>query len=338
MDIITLWVIILAGLFSIFFCLGGFDYGVGIWSLLLSKEDAERRVMLNTIRPFWIGNEVWMFLAVGALAGAFPHWYASVFSALYVPLVVLLIALIVRGVAPEFRGQDESRLWRTLWDWAFFVGSLLSAFIWGLFLGNLSHGLPLEQNWAFTGPFWQLLHPQALMGGLSLTLLFAFHGLLYLNLKTRGPLQTRAADLVRKAWWPALLAANGFTVWTIVESDIFAPLTIAGGVLALILISFLFTLCRHFLDQEQPTRALVTSALVIALTTLIVFAILHLQGLTSTTDPAWNITARAAAANAYSLQVLAVIAAIGVPLVILYQIWAYRTLRGRVGVQDTLDY
>ncbi|MBN2002767.1 MAG: cytochrome d ubiquinol oxidase subunit II [Anaerolineae bacterium] len=338
MNIITLWMMVIAGLFCVAFCLAGADYGVGIWSLLLGREDVERRVMLNVIGPFWLGNEVWLVLAVAALFAAFPHWYASIFSALYVPLVVLLLALILLGVAPEFRSQDEGRLWRTLWDGAFFVGGLLSAFIWGLFLGNLSHGIPLGQDRSFDGPFWQLLHPQALVGGLSLTLLFAFQGLLLLNLKTHGPLQKRAAGLIRKVWWPALLAANGFTAWNIVDSQIFAPITVAGVVLALILISFLFTLCRHFLDQEQPMRALVTSALVIALTTLPVFAILHLQGLKSTLDPIWTVTAQVAASGAYSLQVSAIIAAIGIPLVILYQIWAYRILRGRVGVQDTLEY
>ncbi len=338
MSITTLWVIIIAGLFSAFFCLEGFDYGIGIWSLLLPKEDAERRVMYNVIGPFWSGNEVWMVMAVAALFAAFPHWYASIFSAFYSPLVVLLLALILRGVAIEFRRQDEGRLWRALWDWAFFLGSLFSAFIWGLFLGNLSHGLPLNKVWSFTGKFWQLLHPQALLGGLALVLLFAFHGLLFLNLKTYGPLQKRAESLARKVWWPALLAANGFAAWNIVESEVFAPITVAGVVLALILISFLFTLCQHFLEQEEPGKALATSTLVIVLTTLIVFIILHLQGLTSTLDPAWSITAPAAAAGVYSLQTLTLIAAIGIPLVILYQVWAYRTLRGRVGAQDTLEY
>ncbi len=338
MSIVTLWVMLIAGLFSAFFCLEGFDYGIGIWSLFLPKEDGERRVLYNVVGPFWSGNEVWMVAAVGALFAAFPHWYAAIFSALYIPLTVLLLAMILRGVAFEFRRHDDGRIWRAFWDGAFFLGSLLSSFGWGFFLGNLSHGLPLNRLWAFTGKFWQLLQPQALLGGLALTLLFAFHSLLFVNLKTYGPLQERAESLARKAWWPAFLAANGFAVWNIVQSEVFAPINIAGVVLALILISFLFTLCRHFLDQDQPGRALATSSLVIVLTTLIVFFILHLQGLTSTLDPSWTITAPAAAADGYSLQVLTIIAAIGLPLVILYQIWAYRALRGRIGAQDTLEY
>lgn len=183
MDLNTIWFILIAVLFVGFFFLEGFDYGVGILLPFLGKEDRERRAIINSIGTFWDGNEVWMLTAGGAMFAAFPNWYATLFSGFYLALVVMLLALIARGVAFEYRSKKDDPVWRNRWDWVIFVGSFVPALLWGVAISNLIRGVPIDDKMNFTGNFFTLLNPYSLIGGVASLLLFTLHGSIFLTLK-----------------------------------------------------------------------------------------------------------------------------------------------------------
>ena len=188
----TVWFAVLGFLWTGYFVLEGFDFGVGVLSLVLGRDDIDRRMARTAIGPWWDGNEVWLIVAAGATFAAFPVWYASMFSGFYLALFVVLVALIVRGVSFEFRGKRDGARWRAGWDWALAVGSLIPAFAWGVAFTDLVHGLPLSRSGLYLGSFWGLLAPVAVVGGLASLAMFLTHGAVFLNLKTTGPLAVRA--------------------------------------------------------------------------------------------------------------------------------------------------
>ncbi len=159
MDLNTLWFLLIGVLFTGFFVLEGFDYGVGILLPFLGKTDGERRRIINTIGPVWDGNEVWILTGGGAIFAAFPHWYATLFSGFYLALFLMLVALIVRGVGFEFRSKDSHPAWRATWDWMIFFGSAVPALLWGVALANLLKGTPIDATKTFTGGFFDLPQP-----------------------------------------------------------------------------------------------------------------------------------------------------------------------------------
>src|SRR5690625_3142460 len=193
-----LWFILIAVLFVGFFVLEGFDFGVGIVARFLGRDDAERRAYIRTIGPFWDANEVWLITAGGAMFAAYPHWYATMFSGFYIPLVFMLLALILRGVSFEFRGKIETMKWRNSWDWALFIGSFLPPILWGVVLANFMTGMPINENKELVGGFLQFLHPFALLGGVMFLLLTITHGLQFITIRTTGELQARARRLGKK--------------------------------------------------------------------------------------------------------------------------------------------
>ncbi len=195
MDLNILWFILLTVLFIGFFFLEGFDYGVGMLLPFIAKEDNERRAVINTIGPVWDGNEVWMITAGGAMFAAFPHMYATLFSGFYVALVIMLMGLIIRGVAFEFRGKREEPAWRKRWDMAIFVGSLVPALLWGVTIANLMRGVPIEADFNYYGGLIPLLNPYSLFGGLVFLSLFIIHGASFLGIKLEGEIKQRAKDL-----------------------------------------------------------------------------------------------------------------------------------------------
>ncbi|HEY65901.1 MAG TPA: cytochrome d ubiquinol oxidase subunit II, partial [Caldilineae bacterium] len=220
MDLNTLWFVLIGVLFTGFFVLEGFDYGVGILLPFLGRDDSDRRMIINTIGPFWDGNEVWLITAGGAMFAAFPHWYATMFSGFYLALVFMLLALIVRGVAFEFRSKDEDPRWRALWDWMIFIGSFVPALLWGVAVSNLVRGVPIDANKIYTGSFLDLLNPYALIGGLVTLSLFTLHGSIFLSLKTGDELLGRAEAAARTLWIPSLVLALLFGVLSYLETDI----------------------------------------------------------------------------------------------------------------------
>ncbi len=221
MSLNELWFLLIAVLFAGFFVLEGFDFGVGTVARFLGKDDIEKRVYINTIGPFWDANEVWLITAGGAMFAAFPHWYATMFSGFYIPLVFMLLALIIRGVAFEFRSKVESKKWRNMWDWGIFIGSSLPPILWGVVLANFMTGMPIDQDKEMVGGFIQFLHPFALLGGVMFLFVCIVHGLQFITLKTEGELQERARKVAKKLAPVTLILVLLFAIVGFIKTDIF---------------------------------------------------------------------------------------------------------------------
>ncbi len=338
MDLNTLWFILIAVLFTGFFFLEGFDYGVGILLPYLAKEDKERRIIVNTIGPFWDANEVWLITAGGAMFAAFPHWYATLFSGFYLPLFIILLALIVRGVAFEFRSKDARPAWRTTWDWMIFVGSLVPAFLWGVAMANLIRGVPINQNMTYVGGFWNLLNPFALISGITSTALFSLHGANFLILKTSDEIMGRASRAAARLW-PVALAASLLAVGVgFFTTDIFTRTNI-GSIIIPLLAIVAIPAAGWFTRQQQSGRAFAIVGVSIAFSTATIFMNLFPNVMVSSLDPAaWSLTIYSAASGAYTLRVMSIIALIFIPVVLAYQAWSYYIFRKRITPTSTLEY
>jgi cytochrome d ubiquinol oxidase subunit II len=333
----TLWFILIAVLWSGFFFLEGFDYGVGILLPFLGKDDHERRMIINTIGPFWDGNEVWLITAGGAMFAAFPNWYATMFSGFYLPLVIMLLALIVRGVAFEFRSKDKNPAWRRTWDWMIFIGSLLPALLWGIAMGNLVRGVPIDATMTYVGGFWNLLNPFALLCGLAAVLVFVVHGAIFLSLKSEETIEARATSTAKRLWRFAIvvvaltIAVGGFT------TDLLAEIGVAQIVLLLIAVGALVA-AQRFIAQGRTKWAFVATGVMIIFSTITLFASLYPNVMVSSLNPDWNLTIFSASSGPYTLKLMSIIALIFLPLVLLYQGWTYYVLRERVGRETKLEY
>ncbi len=336
MDLNTLWFLLIAVLFTGFFFLEGFDYGVGMLLPFLGKDDRSRRVIINSIGPFWDGNEVWLLTAGGAMFAAFPHWYATLFSGFYLALILMLFALIVRGVAFEFRSKGQHPTWRRTWDWLLFLGSGLPALLWGVAVANLLKGVPIDPNKNYVGDFLGLLSPYALLGGVTFVALFLTHGAIFLSLRTEGELRQSARSTAWLLWAPTVLLVVLFIAGTFPFTDVFTcsalPLIpTAGAAVALLLAGW-------FIRAGREGLAFSMTGLTIALATAMVFVGLFPRVLISSLNPAWSLTIYNASSSPYTLTVMTVVAVIFVPLVLLYQGWTYWVFRQRVGKQQTLEY
>lgn len=329
MDLNTVWFILVAILFTGFFFLEGFDYGVGILLPFLGKNDTERRGIINTIGPVWDGNEVWMITAGGALFASFPHVYASLFSGFYLALILILVALILRGVGFEFRGKHEAKGWRSYWDWAIFTGSLLPAFLWGVTVANLMRGFAIEQDMNYYGGLLPLLNPYALLGGLVFVALFIMHGANFLVLKAPEEIIGRARKAAFAGWIVAAVLTVAFVVWTFFATDILTKPGLNGLVPA-ILAAVALLLTGWLVRIKKSGWAFITGALTILFATVMVFAGLYPRLLISTLNPDWSLTITNAASSAYTLKVMTIVAAIFVPIVLAYQAWTYWVFRKRV--------
>ncbi len=337
MDLNTVWFGLIMVLFIGFFFLEGFDYGVGILLPFLGKDDRQRRLIINTIGPFWDGNEVWLITAGGAMFAAFPHWYATLFSGFYLPLVLMLLALIVRGVAFEFRSKDQHPAWRRLWDWMLFVGSLIPAFLWGVVFANLARGVPIDANMQYTGGFWNLLNPYALVGGLALLSVFILHGAVFLSLKTRGEITERAQAAAFRLWVPAVILVFAFVIAGYFATDMFTHLGINPGPVPLGAGAVLLA-AGWFIRRGQQAWAFVMTGLTIVLSALGVALGLYPRVMVSSLDPAWSLTIYSASSSDYTLRIMSIIALIFVPIVLAYQGWSYYVFRQRLGSEDALEY
>jgi cytochrome d ubiquinol oxidase subunit II len=333
----TLWFILIAVLWIGFFFLEGFDYGVGILMPFLGREDQERREIINTIGPFWDGNEVWLITAGGAMFAAFPNWYATLFSGFYLALVFLLLALIARGVAFEFRSKDQRPAWRRTWDGMIFIGSLIPAILWGITMGNLIRGVPIDGTMAYTGRFWNLLNPFALMCGLSSLLIFALHGAIFLNLKTKDVIEGRAIAAARRLWPYAFASIIITVIVGFLVTNIFDQVRITNVVLMLITGAALLT-AGWFIFQRQSKRAFIATGVLIAFLTITLFAGLFPRVMISSLNPEWSLTIYNASSSSYTLKVISVVALIFVPIVLLYQGWSYYVFRERIGRETKLEY
>ncbi len=337
MELNTLWFILIAVLFTGFFFLEGFDYGVGILLPFIAKDDRSRRAVINTIGTFWDGNEVWLITAGGAMFAAFPNWYATMFSGFYLALVLMLLALIVRGVAFEFRSKDKNPRWRNWWDWMIFVGSFIPALLWGIAMANLIRGVPIDQNMTYVGGFFNLLNPYALIGGLATLSVFTLHGAIFLNLKTTDALMEKSNHYARKMWLPAVIFLLAFVITGYFSTDMFSRLGVNPGVipifsgLALIAVIFL-------LQRKLSGWAFVMTGLTIAFSTATIFMGLYPRVLVSSINPAYSLTIDNAASSPYTLKIMSIVALIFVPIVLAYQGWTYWVFRKRVSVDGSLEY
>ncbi len=326
----TLWFALIAVLWIGYFFLEGFDFGVGILLPVIGKDDVDRRVMINTIGPVWDGNEVWLLVAGGATFAAFPEWYATLFSGFYLPLFLILVALIVRGVAFEYRSKDKRPEWRNGWDWAIFVGSFLPALLWGVGFANILRGVPIDATYEYVGGFWNLLNPYALLGGLTSLALFTLHGAVFLSLKTTGEVREQARDLARPLAWTSLVLTLAFLIWTAIASGSGKVVPGIVPILALVLLGVVPWLVK----QGHEGWAFASTGLTIALIVVNLFTALYPNVMPSSIDPANNLTVFNASASPLTLKVMTIVAIIFTPIVLLYQGWTYWVFRKRIGRDD----
>lgn len=338
MDLNSLWFALIAVLYIGYFVLEGFDFGVGILLPFLGKNDTQRRVIINTVGPHWDGNEVWLITAGGATFAAFPHWYATLFSGFYLPLLLILVALILRGVAFEFRSKDENPLWRHFWDWAIFGGSLVPAFLWGVAFANFVRGVPIDASMNYVGGFWNLLNPYALLGGLVSLLGFVLHGSIFLALKTDGELLDRARVTAKRVWLPVLIVTLLFAVFTYSETDILYKLGVNPGVIPIGAILALMA-CGWFVYQNWSGWAFIMNCLAIIFSASSIFLALYPRVLISSLNPEWSLTVTNSASGPTTLRTMSFVALIFIPILLAYQGWSYWVFRKRVSEKsEALEY
>lgn len=332
----TLWFVLVTVLFVGFFFLEGFDFGVGMLMPFLGKKDVERRVIINTIGPVWDGNEVWLITAGGAMFAAFPHWYATLFSGFYMALFLMLLALIGRGVAFEFRSKLDNPRWRATWDWVIFTGSLLPPLLWGVALANLMRGVKIDEHMNYVGSFWDLISPYSVVAGISVVLLFLLHGALFLTLKTEDTIREAARNLAMRIGAVTTILVFIFVILSYWETDMFNQ-GINPGIVPIVAGIALVSV-RYFLKAKREGWAFVMTGATIALSTVTVFSCLYPNVMISSLNPDWSLTIHNASSNEYTLKVMTVVALTCVPIVLAYQAWTYWSFRKRVSVKDHLDY
>lgn len=329
MTLNTLWFIFIAALYTGFFVLEGFDFGVGILLPFLGKTDTQRRTIINTIGPHWDGNEVWLIAAGGATFAAFPNWYATLFSGFYLPLFLVLVGLIIRGVAFEFRSKDDNRLWRNLWDWCIFAGSLLASILFPITLSNLVRGVPINADMQYVGGFFNLLNPYSLLAALTFTLLFILHGATFLSIKTDGEIEHKARQLVRWLWLLVTLILIIFLITSFVITNVRQNLNVLTILFPLLGVFAVLT-AGYFLRKEQFGRLFITTCLTIAFLVLTIFIFLYPSVMVSSLNPEWSLTIQNAASSFTTLRLMTIVTVIFLPIVLLYQAWTYWVFRKRV--------
>jgi cytochrome d ubiquinol oxidase subunit II len=325
MSLEVVWFVIVAFFWTGFFVLEGFDFGVGMLHRVLGRTEAERGTVIESVGPLWDGNEVWLIVGGASIFAAFPAWYATWFSAGYLALMLLLVALIIRGVSMEWRTKLDAGRWRGTFSWTLTIGSALIPLVLGIALGDLLAGLPIDSKENFTGTFWDLFTPYGVWMGLTLVALCLTHGSTYLGLRTRGVLAERAHATASRLCWPACLMVAGFAVWTVAISDggvwrtAAAAVPVVGALAAAVLLRA---------DNERGSFA--GTAVAIGGTIAALFANLYPNVVVSSTSAANNLTVSEAASSDYALKVMTVVAVVFTPLVLLYQGWSYWVFRTRV--------
>jgi len=326
MDLTTFWFILITVLWIGYLVLEGFDFGVGMLMAVLAHDDRERRVLLNTIGPVWDANEVWLLVAGGATFAAFPEWYATLFSGFYLPLLLILVALIVRIIGIEFRSKRPDAAWRRRCDVAIVVGSVVPALLWGVALANIVRGVPIDADGEYVGGLLDLLNPYGLLGGLVTLSIFLVHGAFFVGLKTEGPIRERAISLGLRAGLVAGALLTVFVLWTAGRDDS-ATVWILGS---LVVGAFALGLLNALAQRDG--WAFAGTAVAIGLLVVTLFAALFPDVMVSSLDPAWSLTTTNASSTDYTLRIMSWVAVAFTPIVLLYQGWSYWVFRRRIGV------
>ena len=328
MDLAYLWFLIVGFLFVGYFVLDGFDFGVGMSLPFLGKDNTDRRVLINTIGPVWDLNETWLIVAGASLFAAFPLWYATLFSGFYLALLVILLALIVRGVSFEYRHQGKGERWTNWFDWMIVVGSALPALLWGVAFANIIQGTAIDESGYYVGSFFDLLNPYALLGGLTTLMLFFTHGVIFITLKTDGEIKERAKALVTKSTIVTVLVAASFLVWTAWQHREIEHLPVLLGFSAAAAVFLVAAWVLNMVGREG--WAFGTMALTIVMAVGAILSALFPNVMPSSIDPAYSLTIENASSTEYTLTVMSWVALFAIPLVLLYQGWTYWVFRKRI--------
>ncbi|QEV19023.1 cytochrome d ubiquinol oxidase subunit II [Streptomyces alboniger] len=331
MELHDIWFVLIAVLWIGYFFLEGFDFGIGVLTKLLARDRVEKRVLINTIGPVWDGNEVWLLTAGGATFAAFPEWYATLFSGFYLPLLVILLCLIVRGVAFEYRAKRPEERWQTNWEHAIFWTSLIPAVMWGVAFGNITRGVKIDAHKEYVGTFWDLLNPYAILGGLVTLTLFTFHGAVFASLKTVGDIRVRARKLALGLGLVTAVLALGFLAWTQADNGdgkslvamIVAVLALVGAIGAI--------------KAGREGWSFALSGITIAASVAMLFLTLFPNVMPSSLNDEWSLTVTNASSSPYTLKIMTWCAVIAAPVVMLYQGWTYWVFRKRIGTQHIAD-
>ncbi|MFE9310298.1 cytochrome d ubiquinol oxidase subunit II [Streptomyces sp. NPDC006706] len=331
MELHDVWFVLIAVLWTGYFFLEGFDFGVGILTKLLARNRPEKRVLINTIGPVWDGNEVWLLTAGGATFAAFPEWYATLFSGFYLPLLVILVCLIVRGVAFEYRAKRPEENWQRNWENAIFWSSLIPAFLWGVAFGNIVHGVKIDRNLEYVGGVGDLLNPCALLGGLVTLTLFTFHGTVFTALKTVGDIRERARKLALRVGLVTAVAALVFLLWTQAHTGNGRSLV----ALVVAVVTLVSALVANQVGREGWAFAL--SGVTIVAAVAMLFLSLFPNVMPSTLNADWSLTVTNASSSPYTLKIMTWCAGIATPIILLYQGWTYWVFRKRIGTQHIAE-
>ncbi|MCM3019828.1 cytochrome d ubiquinol oxidase subunit II [Priestia megaterium] len=331
------WYLLVSILFVGFIFLEGFDFGIGMVSRFLGRNDLERRAFINTIGPFWDANEVWLISAIGAMFAAFPNWYATLLSGSYVLFVLLLLSLIGRGVAFEFRGKVEKQAWKNAWDWVIFFGSLFPPLIFGILFSALMKGLPVERNMQMNAGFSDIVNLYTITGGVTLTMLCLWHGLIFATIRTVDDIRDRSRKVAMKLLPINALLLLIFSGMTFFETDLFSNhsrlmlYTFFIGI-------FVYLLAGFFLTRKKDGWAFAMSGLILILSISSIFAGLFPTVLVSSINDSYSLTIHNAASGNYSLKIMSYAAIALLPFVLGYQIWSYYVFRKRVDHKEHMEY
>jgi cytochrome d ubiquinol oxidase subunit II len=332
----TLWFFLIVVLWVGYFVLEGFDFGVGMLLPFVGRDVRERGTLIRSIGPVWDGNEVWLLVAGGATFAAFPGWYASLFSGFYLALFLVLVGLIVRGVAIEYRNKRPDEEWRRRWDTILAVSSAVPALLWGVALADVVHGVPTDAKGNVTASLLDLLHPYALFGGVAMLVLFAFHGAVFLGLRTTGALERRSHATALRLAGPAALLVLGFLIWTWANAVSAHNKGLVPGVIPIAAICLPFA-AGALVRAGRPAYAFAATAGAIALLTLTMFLNLYPRVIVSSTSNAFSPTIFTTSSSHYTLVVMSIVAVVFTPIVLLYQTWTYWVFRARLGDDGATD-
>ena len=336
----SIWFVLWGVLWAVYFMLDGFDLGIGALIPFLGKNDTDRRLMFGAMGPYWDGNEVWLITAGGVTFAAFPITYAVMFSGLYSALMLILFALIIRGVSNEFRNQSQDPRWRAVWDGCMMTGSTAAAILFGVAFANIFQGVPIDHEGVYQGTLFTLLNPYGLLGGVFFLLMFMVHGALWLTVKTEGDFQYKAVTLASRLWIAEAVVAVAFLVATwfatrlydnYVQNPLFfaAPLTLipllAVGSLVMI---------RFYIAKGNALCAWISSAVFIVSVTLFGVVGLYPNLLPSSLDPTFSMTIYNSASTPLTLKIMLGVALIFVPIVIAYQTWVYLFFKGKLKIEE----